>query len=75
MQPIFAEHPLVPQEQADLRAYLLSVSDQPLANTEVPFLVLSLAGFFAAMIAIGIVGRLVGAAGHPRGSRKGRDDA
>jgi mono/diheme cytochrome c family protein len=57
MQPVYTAHPLAPQEQADLRAYLLAVSGQPQANTEVAFLVLSLAGFFAAMIAIGIVWR------------------
>jgi hypothetical protein len=57
MQPVYAKHRLAPQEQADLRVYLMAASSQPLANTEVPFLVLSLGGFSAAMIAVGIVWR------------------
>lgn len=57
MKPIYADHPLTPQEQADLRAYLQATAGQPEANRELLVLALSLAGFVAAMIGIGIVWR------------------
>lgn len=57
MKPIYGAHPLTPQEQADLRAFLQAESGQPQASTLVPVIVLSLSGFFAAMIVIGFVWR------------------
>ena len=57
MVPIYADHPLTPEEQADLRAYIQAAAGQPQANTELLVLALSLAGFLAAMIGIGIIWR------------------
>jgi len=57
MKPVYADHALAVQEQADLRAFIQAESGRPRANTEAPVLVLSLAGFFAAMILAGILGR------------------
>ena len=57
MKPIYANHPLTPEEQADLRAYIQAAADQPQADRELLILALSLAGTIAAMIAIGIVWR------------------
>ena len=57
MAPIFTRHPLTEQEQADLLAFLQAASSQQPTNREVPVLALSLAGLFAALIAIGILWR------------------
>jgi len=57
MVPIYADHPLAPEEQADLRAYIQAAAGQPKANTELLVLALSLAGFLAAMIGVGILWR------------------
>jgi hypothetical protein len=57
MQPIFTGHPLAPQEQADLRAFIEAASTKPQANREAPILALSLAGFIAAMVLAGLVWR------------------
>ena len=57
MKPIFTDHPLTPEEQADLWAYIKAASGMPQANREAPILALSLAGFFAAMILAGVVWR------------------
>jgi len=57
MKPIYADHPLIPEEQADLHAYIQAAASQPQANKEFLVLALSLAGFVAAMIGIGIVWR------------------
>jgi mono/diheme cytochrome c family protein len=57
MKPIFADHPLTPEEQADLRAFLEAEAGQPQANTEILVLGLSLAGLFGAMIVIWIIWR------------------
>lgn len=48
MRPIYAEHPLTPQEQADLLAFLVASPGQPKADRELPLLGLSLAGLGAA---------------------------
>ena len=57
MKPIYANHPLTPEEQADLRAYIQAAAGQPQVDRELLILALSLAGLIAAMIAIGIVWR------------------
>jgi len=57
MKPIFADRPLTPEEQADLRAFLEAEAGQPQANTEWLVLGLSLAGLFGAMIVIWFVWR------------------
>jgi len=57
MKPIYADHPLAPEEQVDLRAYIQATAGQPQADRELLVLALSLAGFIGAMIAIGIVWR------------------
>ena len=57
MKPIYADHPLAPEEQADLRAFIQAASNQQRVNTDVLVLVLSLAGFSAAMIVVGMVWR------------------
>ena len=57
MKPIYADHPLTAEEQADLHAYIQAAASQPQTNRELLIVALSLAGFVAAMIAIGIVWR------------------
>ena len=57
MKPIFTDHPLTPEEQADLYAFIKAASGQPQANREAPVLALSLAGFVAAMILAGLIWR------------------
>jgi mono/diheme cytochrome c family protein len=57
MKPIYAAHPLAPEEQADLRAFIQAESGQQQVNTDALVLGLSLAGFAAAMIGVGIVWR------------------
>jgi len=57
MKPIFTDHPLALEEQADLRAFIEASSSQPQANREALILALSLAGFVAAMILAGLVWR------------------
>jgi hypothetical protein len=48
MAPIFADHPLTPQEQADLLAFLVASAGQPRSDRELILLTLSLAGLIAA---------------------------
>jgi mono/diheme cytochrome c family protein len=57
MQPIYSDHPLTAEEQADVRAFLEATSGQQPANRDVLVLALSLAGLGAALIVIGIVWR------------------
>jgi mono/diheme cytochrome c family protein len=57
MKPIFAGHPLAPQEQADLRAYLESQAGQAQTNKVLLILALSFAGLIAALTAIAIIWR------------------
>ena len=57
MKPIFTDHPLTAEEQADLWAYMKVASGMPQANREAPVLALSVAGFIAAMILGGVVWR------------------
>jgi hypothetical protein len=57
MKPIFTDHPLVPEEQADLLAFIEAASGRPQANREPLILALSLAGLIAAMILAGLVWR------------------
>ena len=52
MIPIFADHPLAPQDQADLHAFLKEKAGAPPVNTEWLVLGLSLAGTFGALIVI-----------------------
>ena len=57
MQPIFAEHPLTVGEQADLIAFLNSSVGLPTSNREVLVIGLSLTGFAAAVILLGLLYR------------------
>jgi ubiquinol-cytochrome c reductase cytochrome c subunit len=57
MAPIFTRHPLTQQEQADLLAFFQAASSEQPTNRELPVLALSLAGLFAALVAIGILWR------------------
>lgn len=57
MRPIFVAHPLTPEEQADLHAFLRTASSEQPANKELLVLGLSLAGFLGAMVAAGLVWR------------------
>jgi hypothetical protein len=57
MKPVFAEHPLAPQDQADLRAFLEAKAGEPPVNTEWLVLGLSLAGLFGAVIVIWFIWR------------------
>jgi len=57
MKPIYTDHPLTPEEQADLRAYIQAAADQPQADKELLIVAMSLAGFVAVMVGIGIVWR------------------
>lgn len=57
MQPIFSEHPLTPQEQADLLAFLEASAGQPEINREWTVIGISLAGFIAAAALAQIVYR------------------
>ena len=57
MAPIFARHPLTPQEQSDLLAFFQASSTQQPTNRGWAVLALSLAGFAGALVAIGFVWR------------------
>ena len=57
MQPIFDEHLLTESEQADLIAFLDASVGQPESNKEILVLGISLAGFVAAVFALGFVYR------------------
>ena len=57
MSPIFARHPLTPQEQADLLAFFQASAAQQPTNRGWAVLALSLAGFAGALVAIGFVWR------------------
>jgi mono/diheme cytochrome c family protein len=57
MIPIFANHPLAPQDQADLRAFLEAKAGQPRVNTDGLVLGLSLAGLLGALIVIWFIWR------------------
>jgi hypothetical protein len=62
MKPIYDDHPLAVEEQADLYAFIQAAGSQPQSDKEVIVLALSLAGFLAAMFLVGFVwrGRLKG---------------
>ncbi len=57
MQPIFSEHPLTSQEQADLLAFLAASAGQPETNREWTVIGISLVGFIAAAALAQIVYR------------------
>ncbi|HVM72623.1 MAG TPA: c-type cytochrome [Anaerolineales bacterium] len=57
MKPIFTEHPLTPQEQADLRTFLEASAGQPEANQEPLIFGISLAGLVAVTGAFGWIYR------------------
>ena len=57
MQPIFTEHPLTTTEQADLIAFLNASVGQPESNKEIWVFAISLAGFVAAVGALGFIYR------------------
>lgn len=57
MAPIYTRHPLTPQEQADLLAFLQALSGQQPADREWVVLALSLAGMAGALAVIGLVWR------------------
>jgi mono/diheme cytochrome c family protein len=57
MQPIFAEYPLGESEQADLVAFLNASAGQPETNREWLIVGISVAGFVAAVVALGFIYR------------------
>lgn len=65
MQPIYTQHPLTVKEQADLISFLNASDKQVEVDKESIVVVLSLAGFVAAVIVLGVVYR-----GRLRGVRK-----
>jgi mono/diheme cytochrome c family protein len=65
MQPIYAEHPLTAEEQANLLAFMLSAAGQTETNKEWLVIGISLAGFAAAVMLLGLLYR-----GRLRGVRK-----
>lgn len=62
MQPIYAEFPLTAKEQADLLAFMKASVGQPESDKEFLVIGISLAGFVAAVLALGFIyrGRLRG---------------
>ena len=62
MQPIFTEHPLTENEQADLITFMKSSVGQPESDKELLVIGISLAGFVGAVMLLGFVyrGRLQG---------------
>lgn len=62
MKPIYNDHPLTVEEQADLYAFIQAAASQPQSDKEIIVLALSLAGVLAAMFLVGFVwrGRLKG---------------
>ena len=65
MRPIYTDTPLTAQEQADLLAFLEASAGQPESDQELMVTGISLAGFVAAAVLIGVVYR-----GRLRGVRK-----
>jgi len=65
MRPIYTDTPLTAQEQADLLAFLEASTGQPESDPELLVIGISLAGFVAAVVLIGVVYR-----GRLRGVRK-----
>jgi mono/diheme cytochrome c family protein len=65
MQPIYADFPLTGEEQADLLAFMKASAGQPESDKEFLVIGISLAGFVAAILALGFVYR-----GRLRGVRK-----
>ena len=57
MKPIYTKHPLTDEEQADLRAFLLSAPGQKPTNKEVWVIGISLAGLAGVVSIIGILSR------------------
>ena len=57
MQPIFTEHPLTESEQADLIDFLNASVGEPESNKEILVIGISMAGFVAAVFALGFVYR------------------
>ncbi len=49
MKPVFSEHPLTAEEQADLLAFLQASAGQPETNREIWVIAISLAGLLAAV--------------------------
>ncbi len=57
MKPIFAKHLLTPEEQADLRAFLLAPGDQRKTNKELWVIGISVAGLVGVAVLIGLLYR------------------
>lgn len=57
MQPILAEHPLSESEQADLVAFLAASSGEPETDKEGQIIAISLGGFVAAVVGLGVIYR------------------
>ncbi len=57
MQPVFADHPLAPQEQADLLAFLQTTVNQPKPNLEWLVLLLGVAGLVGVCVAMAFIWR------------------
>jgi hypothetical protein len=57
MTPIFSEHPLTAEEQADLIAFMNASVGQPETNREWIVIAISLAGFLAVIVLIQVLYR------------------
>jgi mono/diheme cytochrome c family protein len=57
MQPIYGEHPLIPEEQADLITFLETTAGQAETNREWLILGLSLVGLLGAIVLVGFIYR------------------
>lgn len=57
MKPIYAKHPLTPEEQTDLRAFIQTASSQRVTDKELLVIAISLVGFSAAVVFLGIIYR------------------
>lgn len=65
MEPIYTEHPLTVSEQADLIAFLIASEGQTETDRELIVVGISLAGFVAGTVLLGIIYR-----GRMRGARR-----
>ncbi len=57
MQPVFADHPLTPQEQADLLAFLQTTVNQPTPHLEWLVLLVGVAGVVGGFVAMAFIWR------------------
>jgi len=57
MKPIFTDHPLTPEEQTHLRAFILAEPGQEAADTELVIIGISLAGFIGVVLMFAVIYR------------------